>query len=258
MTKESLENDIKIIYDRFYHEAGINPNTGVPKGVDKRFIGMPYLGTQYAIAKKHILYVGLDQGKDEPVHTFNSKREIISPTAKGYKMIRSRSTFNPHFYGIYAMTMRLLYKEYGWTELWNKFSEDDTRTACEAISRNHKVLPVDLIDYIAFTNAHKFVTIDRINRSGSQDRQWNDKIQREYELHLLEQEIKVLKPDIVIFQGVDFKKIVSFLDIDNSIKTIVMWHPSCHDKYHRSIGYINLVAKELDMVSAGSKITQIQ
>ncbi len=246
MTIESLENDIKKIYTIFYDEVGINPETGIPEGVDKRFIGEPYLGTQYSTAKKRILYVGLDQGKDEGVHTFYSKRKIISPTAKGYTTIHSRGTFNPHFYGIYAMTMRLLYKEYGWIELWKKFSKDESCTAREAISRNHNVLPVDLLDYIAFTNGHKFVTINRINRSGSQDRQWNDGIQKEYELHLLEQEIRVLKPHFVIFQGVKFKNIVSSLSIDDSIKTIVMHHPSCHDKFHRSIGYINMIAEEIE------------
>jgi Uracil DNA glycosylase superfamily. len=248
MTTESLENDIRIIYDRFYHEVGINPKTGVPEGVEKRFIGAPYLGTQYAIAKKHILYVGLDQGKDENerVHTFDSKREIISPTAKGYTMILSRGTFNPHFYGIYAMTLRLLYNEYGWIDLWKDFSKDEKCTACKTISINHERLPVDLIDYIAFTNAHKFVTINRVYRSGPKDRQWNDGIQSQFELHLLEEEIRVLHPDIVIFQGVKLKSIISSLKIDNRVRIIVMHHPSSRSRYYRSIEYINKIANEIE------------
>lgn len=224
----------------------IDKHTGIVEGTDKRFSGYPYLGTQYSNAKKRILYVGLDQGKDEGIHDFESKRKKISPTAKGYSKIHPRGTFNPHFYGIYAMTLRLLYKDYDWIGLWNKFSENETSTAREAISRNHEVLPIDLIDYIAFTNAHKFVTVSRTNRSGSQDRQWNDNIQREYELHLLEDEISALNPNIVIFQGVLFKNIVSSLSIDNGISTIVMRHPSCHSRYHRSIGYIETIAQEIE------------
>ena len=246
MTTESLENDIMKIYAIFYNEVGINHEIGVIEGVGKRFIGKPYLGTLYSTAKKRILYVGLDQGKDEGVHTFDSKRKKISPTAKGYTMIPSQKAFNPHFYGIYAMSLRLLYREYGWHVLWKKFSEDKTRTACEAISYTHEILPVDLLDYIAFTNAHKFVTINRINRSGSQDRLWNDDIQKEYELHLLEQEIGVLKPDLVIFQGVKFKDVLSSLKMDNGIRRIIMYHPSCRDRYHRTIDYINGIAEQIE------------
>lgn len=246
MTTESLENNIKTIYSDFYNKVGINPESGVPEGVDKRFIGDPYLGTLYSTAKKRILYVGLDQGQDEGLHDFESKRKKISPTANGETMIPSRKAFNPHFYGIYAMSLRLLYKEYGWNVLWKKFSEDKTRTACEAISYTHEILPVDLLDYIAFTNVHKFVTINRINRSGSQDRQWNDDIQKEYELHLLEQEIRVLKPDFVIFQGVKFKDVLSSLRIDNGIRRIIMYHPSCRDRYHKTIDYINRIAEQIE------------
>ena len=245
-TIESIERDINTLYEKFYEGIGIDPKTGDVLGTSKQFIGCPYVGMMYPDSKKQILFVGLDQGKDEGFHTFDSKRRNISYTIVGKKLIPKYKAFNPHFYGIYAMTLRLLYKEYGWVDLWNTFSRVETRTACEAISNNHNLLPVDLLDYISFTNAHKLVTVNRENRSGSQDRRWNDDFFRSQEIQLLEEEIRILEPHVIIFQGVNFKDVIPILKIDKSIHTIVMYHPSCHDRFHRSIAYINQIAEQID------------
>lgn len=246
MELKQYESNLTTLYNNFVEEVGIDLSTGKASNPSMQFSGLPFLGEKYHIAKKRILFVGLDIGSDEGTHNFTSKREAISPTAKKWKQLPPRKAFNPHYYGIYVMTLRILKEYYGWEVLWKKFSEDSTRTACEVVNRYHHELPIELLDYVAQTNVHKFVTSGRINKGGDQDRQWDKAVPREKELHLLENEIKILNPDFIFFQGDDFWKIEKDLNIDDNIATVVMCHPSARYRKYRNIEYIDKIAQKIE------------
>lgn len=244
-TLTELESQISNLYARFFNEVGIDKEKGIVQGTSYIFQGAPFIGSLYPNVKKKILIVGLDIGSDEGMHTFDSRRQIISHSANGLSEIPAKKPFNAHFAGTYALVFALLHDTIEKKESWQKFSSDDKETAYKAIQKHHSEIPVELLDYICFTNAHKFVTIDRKNKGGGQDRKWNKVVPMEKELSLLKNEIAVFQPNIIVFQSPEFKSIVPILDIDSNIRTLVTYHPAYRDRFHRSIGYIKEMANEL-------------
>ena len=232
---EALESHLNIVYDAFYRSVGIEESTGKVLGTNQRFSGKPYLGKLYPTAKKRILFIGMDIGADEGHHSFSSRRKAISSTENGIREIPYKKPFNPHISGTYAMSLALLYHDYKWDKIWRVFSSIKDRTAYRAIQVSHKILPVDLLDLISMTNLHKFVTINRKNRSGSQDRNWKSP---EVELKLLKDEISILKPNIIVIQSLGGNYLKNILDINKDVRVIVTAHPAARSRYYRSIAYI--------------------
>jgi len=241
-----IERQITDLYEKFYDEVGVDRESGILRDTNQKFPGAPFIGTLYPNVNKKILFVGLDIGSDEGMHTFQSRREIISHSANGKTEIPYEEPFNAHISGTYALAFALLYDTIGQKDSWQKFSSDENETAYTAIKTHHSEIPVELLDYICLTNAHKFVTIDRKNKGGDQDRQWDKVVTREKELELLKGEINIIKPEIIIFQGKDFSSIVPMLQLDNNIKTLVTYHPSYRDRYHKTIGYLKMMAEKIN------------
>lgn len=244
-TLAELESKITNLYNQFFSEVGIDRETGIVRGTNQMFPGAPFIGSLYPNIEKKILVVGLDIGSDEGVHTFDSRRKCISYYADGKTEIPYKKPFNAHISGTYALTFALLYDTIGQAESWGIFSSDDNETAYKAIQKHHSEIPVDLLDYICFTNAHKFVTVDRENKGGGQDRVWDKVVPQEKELALLKGEIEIIQPDVIVFQSPKFASIVPSLDLDSNIKALITYHPSFRDRYHRSIGYIKKMAKQV-------------
>ena len=252
MKTEEFEKALLELYNSFMEEVGVDSSTGMTSNQSMRFSGLPFLGEKYHAAEKRILFVGLDIGSDEGTHDFTSKRKEVSPIAKNWKQLPAHKAFNPHYYGIYVMTLRILKKYYeGLEDLWEKISKDKTRTAGEIISKFHAELPIDLVDYVAQTNVHKFVTAGRKNKGGDQDRQWNKDVSRDNELRLLEKEIKILKPNYIFFQGDDFWEIEKDLNIDLNIATVKMHHPSSRKRSYKNIEYIDKIASIIEKKTCG-------
>lgn len=66
-----------------------------------------------------------------------------------------------------------------------------------------KELKGNPLQYIAFTNFYKWVTKGRTDRGGGQDRVH---LARRFEIELVHEEVRILQPDIVVFQGTGFVK----------------------------------------------------
>jgi hypothetical protein len=144
------------------------------------------------------------------------------------------------------MALFLLQEYYSWEISWNKLVSYSGITSKTAINSLKNSLPVEVLDYVAFTNIHKFATICRgcdpekqrpkcwqptcleekknKNRSGNENRKWYNK---QEEIRLLLDEIKILQPDLVYFQGSASKLNDAVINEINSFCDICReYHPS--------------------------------
>lgn len=253
METELIE-DLKSRYKLFMEDLDIGENgllgkISNPRYKDQklRFSGFPYVGSKYSVAKKKILFVGQDIGKDEcreddSYHDLDSRRISIAGSVNGCISL----DYNDHISGTYVMVLFLLREYYSWEEAWNKLSSIYDITSKTAINRFKSILPIDVLDYVALTNIHKFVSLCRgcdpnnnkpkcwnqkcieqnkiKNRSGSNNRKWYNK-QEEIDMFL--DEIHIFKPDLVYFQGSSAKLNSSILNKINSFCDIcISYHPS--------------------------------
>lgn len=186
-----------------------------------RFSGFPYIGCKYENAKKKILFVGLDIGIDElreedTFHDLNSRREVIAGSVQGCTTLG----YNDHISGTYITSLFLLQNEYLWGNAWKELNNIKDSTSKSTINSLRNSLPLEVLDYVALTNVHKFVSLCRgcdinkkkpecfsescleehkiKNRSGSNNRKWYNKNE---EINMLLDEINILQPDLVYFQG---------------------------------------------------------
>lgn len=183
-------NQIEILYQNFFKEFDIDPLTGILNNhPDEKFVTMPYIGSEYYTAKIKILFVGLDVGKDETPGRFQNLEQRRDNIACDID-------FNPHIAGTYCTALFLLKDEYGWQNEWDNFCTYDTYSQATKI-QNHKN-GENPLSFVSLTNLHKFVTIDRVNRSGNENRKF---LNEELEEGLLLDEIEILSPNIILFQG---------------------------------------------------------
>lgn len=248
-------------YLDFFEHFKIDEKTGIlEKESNARFSGYPYIGSAYESTRTKILFIGLDTGVDElrnenTFHTFQSRAERISFTAKGKKSfdnvkdpLQKNHPYNAHLSGTYALAMCLLKDECGWGKYWDLISKDDRVRNYDVIRKYQKELPIDVLDRIAIVNIFKFVTIDRENRSGADNRAWLDK---DFEQKFLLDEIMSLNPDIVVFQG-SYRYLPGNItqELKNIRKRFIIgFHPSYWGKDKNqggfnanSIGYIKQIA----------------
>jgi len=219
--------DLNNLYLQFIECLDIDKTTGMLgkisnnryAGQKLRFSGYPYVGSKYYEAKKKILFVGLDLGIDEnreekTFHSFDSRRECIAGSTKGCVPYN----YNNHISGTYGMALYILKDLYGWNKQWDSLNKIKDTVFISAINQLKSDLPVDVLDYVALTNIHKFVTecrgcdfrktkpscwtedciVNERNRSGASNRRWyNEKD----EIKMIMDEIEILNPDIIYFQG---------------------------------------------------------
>jgi len=227
-----LINQLKLRYEQFFQELEINKNGILGKisnpryqNEKLRFSGFPYIGTKYSMAKKKILFIGLDIGEDElscenTYHNFDSRRKVITGSVDGCSSLG----FNNHISGTYISAMFLLKNDYDWDKSWNSVCAFDNKTCKSVIDILKSSLPLEVLDYVAFTNIHKFVTVNRNNRTGDENRKWYNKNE---EIDFLIDEIKIFNPDIVYFQGSSAKLNTEVINKINSISDIcIAPHPS--------------------------------
>jgi len=225
MNNEQIKNE----YQKFFEEFGINSESGVlEKFPNLKFATMPHIGSNYFSAKRKILFVGLDIGKDETPGRFQDLEERNSN-------IECDINFNPHIAGTYCSALYLLKELYSWENLWNTFLSYPTYS--QATKTQHHKDGENPLSFVALTNLHKFVTNKREYRSGDSDRQF---LKQEVEELLLLKEIEILKPNIILFQG----KLPSSGTIkkvkESEIKIIHAPHPSYRAKGGRnSQNYVN-------------------
>jgi hypothetical protein len=184
-----MKAEISAAYTKFFKDLDINQQTGLINGSHLKFATYPYIGTNYELSIRKILFVGLDIGRDETlgyVQGFDERRRNIA----------KETHFNPHIAGTYITSLYFLKEIYGWNDVWDKIkiygtSQRATKTKNHSDNQNP-------LHYIALTNYYKFVNDKRVNRSGDINRIYysaND------ERDLFISEIKILKPHVIIFQG---------------------------------------------------------
>lgn len=212
-----------------------------------RFSGFPYIGSKYSIAKKKIIFVGLDIGEDEcrvdnTFHDFNSRRKCIAGSEEGCTTLG----YNDHISGTYTMALFLLQKYYSWEDSWNNVLSFQDITSKTVINRLQNSLPTEVLDYISLTNIHKFVSLCRgcnvdkdrpkcwtqrcldekkkVTRTGGDNRKWYNK---QEEIKMFVDEIKILEPDLVFFQGSAAKlNDVIIAEINSFCDICIAYHPS--------------------------------
>lgn len=223
----SIERQISKLYSEFFKENGINSIDGIwtnaPNERKLRFASMPHIGEKYCSAKIKIMFVGLDIGADEKsrIQTFEERRGFSQSCDNFFSK-------NAHISGTYIETLCLLKNQYQkeWHEVYN-IKDKQNRTVLRSLSN---ILPTDLLQYITLTNYYKFVTIERINRKGQSDRDHFGLPLAIKKLFL--DEVEILKPDIIWFQGNDFRCYQAYNELlnKNDRKIIVAYHPSSYLK----------------------------
>lgn len=219
---QQFEYKLKTLYKDFFNELNIDTATGKVHNHHVKFPTYPYIGSKYGITKKKILFVGLDLGADEMegIQSFEKRRNAIEEG--------KIKELNPHIAGTYVTTLFLLKEEKNWEESWESIK--NLKSCQIALREGYDALPKENpLSFIALTNYYKFVTCDRQNRASGKDRKHLDK-KREDKLFF--NEIKILNPDIIVFQSTRFKnnkRVIDFLKKENKNYHIGP-HPSYRGK----------------------------
>lgn len=189
MTRK-LEKALEKTYQEFFGDMGIDPETGRHRGrPNRKFATYPYVGSKYKRAKK-ILFVGLYIAKDASpgcIQSFPERRASIE-----YRFL---SCHNPHIAGTYMTALYFLKEELGWDSHWEKIADADS-TCQKALKGLRDLLPSENpLSYCALTNWQKF--------AGEKKMEIRDREEK-----LFDEELRVFKPDVVVFQGAcaEFKR----------------------------------------------------
>ena len=200
MVQPKLETKLKDIYNDFFKNLEINIDTGLLHRLGdifrgKKFPTYPFIGSNYGKSKR-ILFVGLDIGSDEKpgvLQSFEERRARIEE-----KPIKDH---NPHIAGTYITALYFLKDSLGWQTYWHGIKGFPT---CQQALRKGKAFPShNPLSYVALTNFHKFVSVNRKTKAGSKDRKFLDK---KVEMDLFFKEIEIFDPDLLIFQSTRFGK----------------------------------------------------
>lgn len=225
--REKLINELSKIYTSFFKELKIDQTTGeLNSNPSIKYAAYPFIGSNFGKIKK-VLIIGLDIGSD-------NKLGKILGFDEGMKLIEQKklSEHNPHISGCYISALYLLMNDLNWKKNWSLITK--TKTCHEALCKENILPEVNPLSYIAFTNYHKFVTQQRTKRTGGENRKYQN---RKSEENLLINEIKTFKPEVVLFQSVQFftKKHTSLLSSIKltGAKVLVGPHPSYRGKGKR-------------------------
>ncbi|HPM85657.1 MAG TPA: hypothetical protein PLI99_01025 [archaeon] len=236
-----FEQQVNNCYKQFFTEFKINePNGYLKKYPNLKFATFPFIGSKYGKTKK-ILFIGLDVGSDEHknrITSFEIRRLDIEN--------KSLTKHNQHIAGTYITALKFLKKDLKLESYWDNIEKNNKFKSCQAVlkSQNSNYIPSqNLLSYIALTNYHKFVTIERENKSGGQDRK---NLNKSVEENLLITEIKSLEPDQIIFQSKTFEKNYNLIELikkETKIKEIYIGpHPSYHGNKNPKI-FTNQIKK---------------
>ena len=207
---------VEALYLRFFRDMGIDPETGTtPLQTDWKFAAYPYIGSKYGADPyvKRLLVVGRDIGSDETpgrLQHFEERRQAIECTPL--------PSLNPHIAGTYFTALKYAFPRQEWDQI------KDRDQTCQAILRDGYSLRSNPLSYIALTNFYKWVTVGRRNKGGAQDCTFVDP---QLERGLFLEEVRLLAPHVVVFQGADFDK-ARFRQVRDAIPSEAEWHVLVH------------------------------
>ena len=229
-----LEKHITEAYNQFFKNMGIDEKSGKfirNKHSDKKFATYPYVGSKYGNngnAEK-ILFIGRDIGIGRwalgHIQSFSERRKGIEE--------KPLYCHNHHIAGTYMTALYFLKDKFNGSARWEEIV--NTGLICKSILSDRKeLLPSEdplpysknPLSYCALTNYHKFMTKGEEKMRHKRNLEW---LCRDKEEGLFRKEIKILGPDIVIFQGRDkeFLKAAENLNSKEEVREIyVGYHPS--------------------------------
>ena len=219
-------------YRDFFKKFKITNKTGCLKDYPKiKFPTYPYIGSKYGKSIK-ILIVGLDIGSDETqgrTQSFEERRKAIED--------KDKSKHNPHIAGTYFTALFFLKHKLNLQNCWEKLNNE--LTFQKALKKNKELPVINPLSYIALTNYYKFVSVNRKNKTGGENRRFIDKQLKIIELDFFIDEVKVFNPDIIIFQSKSFWNKKRLLNkLSKIVKLIYIGpHPSWRGKEKRRPNY---------------------
>lgn len=189
----------------------------------RKFAAYPYIGSEYGSGRPKLLVVGLDIGSDETpgqLQGFERRRRAIECTPL--------PRLNPHIAGTYFTVLKYAGSERAWLRFEGELRTCQRILKEEAPRRNHALPSANPLSRIALTNFYKWVTVGRTGKGGGTDR---THVNRDLEIELLRDEVRIFRPDVVVFQGAsfksDFRRIIKPCGVDCSY---VVYHPSYRGK----------------------------
>lgn len=223
MTKKpSLAEAVEALYLRFFGDMGIDPATGTtPLQADRKFATYPYIGSKYGANPdvKRLLVVGRDIGSDETpgrLQHFEERRKAIECTPL--------PSLNPHIAGTYFTAVKYACPGQEWDRVRHR---DQT---CQAILKDGYALGSNPLSHVALTNFYKWVTVGRRHKGGAQD---CTPVDAHLERELFLEEVRLLAPHVVVFQGADFDK-AQFRQVRDALTSEVEWHVLVHPSWRGS------------------------
>lgn len=186
-----IQSELKEMYKELFEKFEIDEKTGCLKNFPQiKFPTFPYIGSKYGESIK-ILIIGLDIGSDEKlggIQSFEERREAIED-----KIV---SNHNPHIAGTYFTSLFFLRNDINFKSYWDKLKNE---LSCQKALQKINLLPkLNPLSYVALTNYYKFVSLKRKNRAGGENRNHIDK---KIELDFFIKEVKLLDPDVIVFQS---------------------------------------------------------
>ena len=223
----SYTSDLDAAHQRFFHKLGIDAETGSISR-DRKFAGYPYVGARYGTDTDccKLLVVGLDSGKDKNPGggPFRDRGE--------FEKAADDPKVNAHMAGVYFAALR-----FAWPPDWGWRLVKAQQETCERLLKKRRwgivlrELKGNPLNYIAFTNYYKWVTKGQENRSGEKDRRHF--VDEQAEIDLVHEEVRILQPDIVVFQSTRFAKF-EFANTRRFVEGIadcyVLVHPSNRER----------------------------
>lgn len=245
-------DELKSAYAKFFESnLNINEQTGLigakdikTKHGEKRFATYAYVGSKYG-EKIKILFIGLDQGKDElweenKFHDFESRRKAVERVIK--EKNHKKEQHNPHISGTMVLSGKIL----GINPKFKNFEEIDYS---HDIIKRQDVIDLfekdNPLSYVALTNFFKFVTREKSDMSAGKNRQH---IYKEMEENLLIKEIEILEPEIVIFQSKSFNSKSDFLTRMKDRAYSIGYHPAFRHKKRTLKNLFNSYNSELNKI----------
>lgn len=220
-----LTNKLEAVYETFFNDLNINPETGIVQKTEKRFAAKPAIGKMYEESKNKILFISLDIGKDElycecGINSFQDYQYRIASICDG--KIKDK---NPHMAGVYGIALYLLRNCNNWHQAWQLLA-DDSRFFREILNDKHQDLPTDVLSHISLINFYNFVKVGRKARTGDSDRTF---LNRKKEVQLLRDVINILEPEQIVIHGkgihnVFKSEIIPHLNRKTTVYPVV--HPS--------------------------------
>lgn len=229
-----LEKRIEEAYVQFFKNKNmaINRKSGRfrNKHPDKKFATYPYVGSKYGKngnAEK-ILFIGRDIGRghwEGRIQSFSERRRGIED--------KDFCCHNHHIAGTYMTALYFLKDKFGRSAQWEEIVNTGLISK-SVLSDRKELLPSEdplpysknPLSYCALTNYHKFMTKGEEKMRNGKNLEW---LGRDKEEGLFREEIEILDPDIVIFQGKNKKFLQAAKNLHSKGKVreiYVGYHPS--------------------------------